>query len=753
MAGPQIIYRVAAHLSQKGSLAGDMKKTQAVVGGLAESLKTASGKADAFGRSQVAAATAAAASMARYTAAIAGGGLAAGIGVAVAKGAEFNVQMERSRNTIAGTLQLYDHSAKATDQLGQNMLVAQGAMYEIQRIADSAPGELGDITTMFQNMLPGARAVTGDMKRIMGLAQNLALYTPTLTGGDFITSGAQMSRILTGGAGAEMDTWKRIAPVITKVGMEMDKINGKGKVFNKVLEGEKLTMAFNKLDKATRFALVEEALGAQGAELAKMYENSWEGASASFVSGWRKIAAAGTQPMFESAKAALIKANKEGGAFDKDNVERLTIAAAKIGGVLNATFGRVLGAGARGIEYLSHHWEDVAQKVYHGMQIGAGLIKAAFAYGAARMAVGAALIAASTAASAGAAGVRGIRSGAGALGRGMAATKTAVGKQPIFKKIGAVFDALTYDYGAMVDGVERKSKVWSTLGKTFSTVALAGVTLVPTLLVSAVALGALSLVLVAIGGVAAYVASRWDELSASVVKGLQDGTVTVKPLITAAMILWEKLKRVGESFIGGVTGATMMQSAINMAANAVSTLSSGVSLLAQLAAGFLELIAGAADFYNVFDNAGTNMKMLQVSREMEVMSATPGFMNDPKYHALADELERLEATTGGGVAAKAREIAEGLRGAAETWDSVDLKDLKFGEVEDMTAKVNEALAALFNKDNQTDDVKGPSINIGTLIQEFDLRGEDPDRAMVAWVEPIAEIARNPVATEIDIGGF
>lgn len=753
MAGPQIIYRVAAHLSQKGSIVGDTKKAAAAVGGLAETLRGASGRAEAFGRSQVAATTAAAASMARFAGAVGTAGLATGIAFAAAKGAEFNASMESSRNTIAGTLQLYNHSAKATNQLAENMKVAEGAMYEIQKIADAAPGELGDITNMFQNMLPGARSITGDMRRILDMTQNLALYTPTLTGGDFITSGAQVSRILTGSAGAEMDTWKRLAPVITEVGMEMDKLTGKGKVFTKYLEGEKLTMAFNKLDADTRFALVEKALGRQGPVLAKMYEESWEGASASFISGWRKVAAAGTQPLFESAKAALIKANKEGGVFDKKNQEALTIAAAKIGGVLNETFTRMLERGASGIQYLADNWETIANRVYHGMQYGAGLIKAAFAFGAARMLVGAAAIAASMAVNGAGAGYRGLKAGAGAVRRGVSGVKGAASKFKPFKAIKEVFDAVTYDYGALVDGVERKSKVWGALGSVFSNVAAGAVMLVPTLIIAGVALGALSLALVAAGGIAAYIASRWDELSASIVKGFEDGSVTLRPLVVSAMVFWEKLKLVGEAFIGGVTGASMMQTAINGASLAVDSLAQGVSLLAQLAAGFLELIAGAADFYNMFDNAATNTKMLQISREMEAMSAKPGFMSDERYFELAAELERLEATTGGGVAAKAREIAEGLRTAVETWDSVDVKDLNFGEVEDITAKIDEAIKALFNKENQTTTVRGPSININTLIQEFDLRNEDPDRAMVAWVEPIADLARNPVATELDIGGY
>ena len=55
MAGPQIIYRVAAHLGTKGDLAGAMKSKAAAVSGLGASLDQAAAKAQAWGASQVSA--------------------------------------------------------------------------------------------------------------------------------------------------------------------------------------------------------------------------------------------------------------------------------------------------------------------------------------------------------------------------------------------------------------------------------------------------------------------------------------------------------------------------------------------------------------------------------------------------------------------------------------------------------------------------------------------------------------------------
>jgi hypothetical protein len=102
-------------------------------------------------------------------------------------------------------------------------------MQMLNKIADDSPGEMRDVQTLFQNMLPGARSVTGEMGRIMNLTKSLAVFTPTL-GGDFGLVGAQMSRMLTGGAGAEMEVWRTLQVPILKAGQAMDADGQKGKM-------------------------------------------------------------------------------------------------------------------------------------------------------------------------------------------------------------------------------------------------------------------------------------------------------------------------------------------------------------------------------------------------------------------------------------------------------------------------------------------------------------------------------------------
>lgn len=742
MAESQIVYRVAAHLSSKGDLAKSMAAKAAAVSGLSQKLDMATSKAMAWGSAQTSAVMSSVASMGKFAAAAGGAGLAAGVALAAVKGADFNVSMEKAQNTIAGTLQMYNHSAGAIDQMGTNIKVAGASLQKLMDIADSAPGEFGDIRDMFSNMLPGARSVTGEMERIMTLSQNLALFTPTLTGGDFKTSGAQLGRILTGSAGAEMDTWKRMAPMLLEAGHELNKAGGGGKIFAESLNeaNEKMTMEFNKLAGSDRLALVEKVFSRGGPALAKMYSESWEGASSTFVSGWKKIAGAATRPMFLSLKDALVKAGAdENAVFGKKNLAKLMTGASLIGGVLNRTFVKVLDAAGKGIDYLANNWETVANKVYHAMQIGAGAIKAAFAFGLARMIAGSAVLAAGMASRAAGGVVKGAK---GVYGAGKGIVKGVSDAASGLKKVMAVF----------TDGspITRAMGLVTMISGGFMTLATGALMLIPMVLIAGVVFGALAVALTAVAGVAAYVISKWDEIVGSIRQGFAEGTLTLRPLVEAAMLLWEKLKALGGAFMGGTTGAGMMQWAINMAVTVVEGLTSAIVIMAKVAAGMVAVVGKLANAYDAVFGETDEARFLKRTQEFEGsgMSAKDawnradaerrnGFLSAPK--SFGDE---------------AMELSDKISDAADRMEKVGLKDLDFKGIEDLTKKADDYMKSLTAGDEEAKKKKkGPAVNIGTLVQQFDLRGEDPDRAMVAWVEPIERLARTPGGSALDMGGF
>jgi hypothetical protein len=271
--------------------------------------------------------------------------------------------------------------------------------------------------------------------------------------------------------------------------------------------------------------------------------------------------------------------------------------------------------------------------------------------------------------------------------------------------------------------------------------------IVPLVLVAAAAFALLSVPLLAAAGIAAYVASKWGELTASIVKGFQDGTITLRPLIIAAMVLWEKLKKIGEAFLGASTGANMMQNAINMAASVVNGLSSAVATLAELAAGFLEFIGGAMDWWNGSEG-------VREQRARVLMDVSP-----EKYSnfgaALKDVDKRKAEGWYGDDRNGAMKLAGSIREAAATWRSSDIKNLNEADIASWTDTVSTKITDFFKpKEDDKKTKKGPSVNINNLYMPVDLRGEDPDRALSALIVPLENMAKRPTASSADpVGGL
>mgnify|MGYP003439970498 FL=1 len=722
------IYKLAAEMSTRGNLpAGVMaankqlKAMQSNLGGITSSV---AGLGRSIGGSafQTAGAIARGAGTAGAIAAGAAAGLMAKGGIAA------NAEMERMKNTIAGTLQLFDHSAGATDQLGANVKVAAQALKELNKIAVQSPGELEDVSKMFQNMLPGARGVTGDMQRIMKLTHNLALFTPTLTGGDFMTSGSQMGRILAGSAGAEMDTWKKLQPVISRLGKE-------AKIFKQSMgAGDDLTAAFNKLSGEDRMALIEKAFSQGGEDLAKMYASSWEGASAAAMSAVKQVRNALTAPIFNKIKEAMARhTGDKNSLLGEDRVEKMIKIAGQIGGLMAMPVERMLSKLAAGIRYVQENAATVVNRIYQGFQVAGAIIRGAAAFMLAKMMLGAGLIAAATAAKVG-----------GAVGRGVkgAYQMTNSGIEGIRKGTKAV--------RGFMDGFKGQSAITRALGFVTMLGRMGGVmaVVVPMLAIAAVAFGLLAIPLLAAAGIAAYVASKWDELSASVVKGLKDGTITIRPLIIAALILWERLKKLGEAFIGGQTGATMMQKAINMATGVVNGLSEGVAIMAQVAAGLLRVVGKLA---NAYDSAfGESDSQRVAKRTADLMEGGSTF-DDAMKRAQAEHANgflRGQKTMGD----EAIELAGNMENAAKKWRSIDLASISESAISSWTNTVTDKITSMFTNKEEPKVPKGPRVSVQNLYMTVDLRGEDPDRSLSSLIQPIEDLAKKPTSSTSDMVG-
>lgn len=718
------VYKVGLELKATGSAVTGLQKSSRAAETLSSKLRTTAAAAQSWGQSMVSSAMSTAAAYGAVAAKLGAGGLAAAAGLAAAKGFSFLTSMEASRNAIGGTLQLFNHSAGAADQLGRNIEVAEASLQRLIDIANKSPGELQDVQMLFQNMLPGARSITGDMERILKLTQQAANLTPVF-GGDFQLTGAQLSRMMTGGAGAEMETWRTLQSVILDAGQAMNKAgSSSSKIFSKTQQlGSDLTMAFNKLAAEDRLRLIEAAFQRAGTGMSDLFAESWEGASSTFVSGWRQIAAAGATPMYETTKRALVRATKDGGVFDENAVKRMQNAAASVG----MHFARMAEKGYARIEsaisYLDKNWQKVANTAYHAFQVGAGLIKGAFAFGLSKMIVGSAVMAGGLAAR-----------GAMAVGRG--ASK--VGGVAL-KAGGAA--AKTFGMAAHLAGFGKlgTSLVAATSGALGLTAALLPM-IAAGLAVGAV-FGAMGLMVV---GVAAYIASEWDSLMGSVKTGFEEGTLTVRPLVEAAMLLWERLKIVGVSLIGGATGADMFEGAMNMAVGAVDLVTQAVVGLAKVAAWMLEMAGKTRDF--ISDPVGLGAMEEKV---LKSILANP----DANLAQKEEARSRLEASR----ASKENQVdfqgmADKMRVAAMNMQKVSLKDLDFEKVDRYTKTLEDSLLGAIGEDGKRKRSRGAGVNIGTLNVNQDLRNEDPDRVMMSFVEPLQRLTQLPAASSAGAGG-
>lgn len=208
-------------------------------------------------------------------------GGAYGLGRALKSSLDVNEQLETTKIKLGAAQQLMgwfkpedfgakglDKAAQSAEMLEKNMALAGTQMQRVFEIATNNPATFAQSLDFYQAMMPGMAAVTTDVNRITNAFEGLLGLGMFVE--DFEIAGSQISRIMTGGAGAEFETWKKLMTPVLAAGKE------KG-YFDKNLQyGEKVTQAFNKLTGEQRLELVEMASEPLKA-LNEAWKNSWVG--------------------------------------------------------------------------------------------------------------------------------------------------------------------------------------------------------------------------------------------------------------------------------------------------------------------------------------------------------------------------------------------------------------------------------------------------------------------------------------------
>lgn len=295
-----------------------------------------------------------------------------GFGKLITSSVAFNEQLETVQGTMASTFQLYsfydnfkfdpgmDHATREAQRFKMNLELAHGEMDRIFDIAAKSPATFEQGMKLYQNMLPGAAGITRDLDRIRNLYRR-ALPLGLITGGDYAVAGQQLGRILTGGAGAEYDTWKKLQQPILRAG------KGLGMFKNIHGIGDDLTKAFNQLAGEDRLKLLEEATKSLDATT-EFWGQTWVGVKSTLISIGQLMQRAFGRAIFEGIKERgqrLVKLLDP----EKNTFKRLEKMMETWGhfvaGPINAAFDWVF----VNLDYLSKNWEEVSAKFLRGASI------------------------------------------------------------------------------------------------------------------------------------------------------------------------------------------------------------------------------------------------------------------------------------------------------------------------------------------------------------------------------------------------
>jgi len=669
---------------------------------------------------------------------------AAGMGAAVVSAVHFNKELENTQYAMATTLQLMDHSADtfqkavdrglspgaaAAEQLGANLKVAEGTMDRLFRIAAKSPASFQQAQTMFSNMLPGARSVTGNMERIEELAKN-SLALGMVMGGDFQTTGAQMSRILTGGAGAEFETWKVLQKPILEAG------KAAGYFGEQMAMGQKLTQEFNQLSPEKRMELVEKATEKLGVAT-EAYGTTWAGLTSTIISDLQLIQKAFGKATFDKLKSRFKSLVGEGGVLDPEGetMRKLEFAASQIGerfaDFIDAWVGRVIPY----IEYVADNWPDIAARFQDAFDKGIRMAKMLLRFAAARAILGGGMMAAGKAGGM-----------VGAAGKG-------IGKAhgTITKLIGNL-GKLGGSAGSLAQ-----------LGPAIMGISSAALFAIPVLLVlGAAMLGAFAVV----GGAIAYFVSQWDEI----VMSFNNGTLTLAPLLDALEVAWSGFVRLGGALFGGTNAASSLQSVIYFVTDAV------YFLLAAFALGMKTL--GAFQFlFNAF-TAGLKMVYLGFVAIGQGVVWAIREMITGVANMLARISERAaaplrKAASGVDAAYQAigahtqdvmKSVQQDAKESTNLWNAADKilegqSEGKFREGFDQyVKKMGEGAGQAMGPGGGGPDApgapKGGNTHIHKMVVNQDLRNQDPDRVIGAFYRAVDNaVTKRTQSTALPQGGL
>ena len=666
-----------------------------------------------------------------------GGGLVAGIGAAVVQGVRFNDTMEQGALGLATMYQTFG----VASGLERNVELAKAFQHELVAIADASPGTTEDMILAYTTAAPALSSVTQDLMRqkdIMGQLSTMAWASHD----SYKQMGSDFGRIIKGTAGQETSMFTTLDQPIKAA---FEEATGQA-----AKTGEAWSQQWNKAVQQggdLGLKIMEKVLATVPKEFAEAYGQSFGGVMASVQSKMTKLAGDFGKPLFDSMREAMVKASGEGGVVSDESMAKLREVAFFSGGLLADAFESGADKLMRAIDYVANNWRQIAESIQKAGVMAGLAIKSAIVIGMTRHFVGSAMIVGGKMAQAFDAAkpaakaigefvaaqmkvahmslARGMKGGGtgvlGAAGRGLGA---GFGKRMQGKK--DPFNA----FGRSIDGTVLKVASFA------ATIGSLGV-------VSMIVVTAIGAIGVAFAGVGAYFVESWDRISGSIVRGLQDGTITLVPLMTSLYTFWNRLVMVGEALVGGGSaidtvngGLSFMTTAIDMVSGALSWFVWGLSIMV---GGWAALKLGMLGVMSVI------VGIVDLANTMGAVSDDTLARAKKNYQGFSDSVDESFMA------------ADKLAAASEKIASAQLSPLDFTKAEAEANQLQQSLADALSgktdgaKGGKTDGDKGgnagragkAAVKIDKLVVEVKLDA-DPDRVFSQFLPRLAAMAERRI---------
>ncbi len=519
-------YEVNAKLQLQGKFEAQMKRASRSIDPVQRKMQRLARTVQKFARGMQGASL----QMGRFAkmGALAGGAAAGGgIFAMVTAGFRYNKVQEDTIQNLATMNAFYKvgnrYVTDATDKtalFAANTGLAATMWDEMLVRQQETPAGVNQLAQLMQGAMAGVAQVNKPLDKQLDLLTKLSMLGPALAN-DYKQLGADTMRILTGGAGQDVLTFRLMRNEIFAA------VKASGALGKNIKNNDKFVKRFNmELNETQKFEFMETAMKTLGPRFKKMFGESMSGLTSASKSKLAQISGAFTTPMYLGFREFLRKANMEkGGLLNTESLKKLIGIAAYFGNVVGDVFKKFLGGFERIMAKARDNWSGVADGFMLMWDTAITLLKLAIVGALGRKAAG---------------------MFAGAIGKAMEGLSK--GKSAIEKA------------GGGMKGV--KALIPSLLGFGAITVAAAVVGTI-------------------VAGMAAYLIGNWKRLAGELIAGwdtVSDGIIKVW---VVAMNLWEALMLVGAAFLGTTDGVEMATGALDI----LLTVLQGVGVFIQLIAG------------------------------------------------------------------------------------------------------------------------------------------------------------------------